>query len=97
MCPWPPLAMKREEGGQIFMEKGRELTEGREEIEEERIDGDEEKSTSLPWGMNGKNHSRGLLAADQSLQIMSESAENMIFSARFLSDSSNLKPLFLMK
>ena len=43
--------MKREEGGQIFMEKGREMTEGREEIEEERIDGDEEKSTSLPWGM----------------------------------------------
>ena len=69
------------------MEKGRELTEGREEIEEERIDGDEEKSTSLPWGT----------IREGCWQIMGESAEEMIFSALFLSDSSNLKPLFLMK
>ena len=34
------------------MEKGRkrEMREGKEEIEEEGIDGDEEKSTSIPWG-----------------------------------------------
>ena len=37
------------------MERGRKMREGeKEEIEEERINGDEEKSTSLPRGMNGE-------------------------------------------
>ena len=61
------------------MEKGREMTEEKEEIEEERIDGDEEKSTSLPWGMKRTIRERGLLAAAEP-QRMGESAEkNALF------------------
>ena len=60
------------------MEKGREMTEGREEIEEERIDGDEEKSTSLPWGM--KRTIRGAVGSSRATNLQ----KNALFCSVFV-------------